>query len=62
MTPLEVIERQNEVIRLQADSVNELFKLLIEHITVEEADKLSVLKKINLAAEIKAEIEDEPIN
>ena len=62
MTPLEVIERQNEIIRLQADSINELFKLLIEHITVEEADKLSVLKKINLAAEIKAEIEDEPIN
>lgn len=62
MTPLEVIERQNEIIRLQADSINELFRLLIEHITVEEADKLPVLKKINLAAEIKAEIEDEPIN
>ena len=45
MTPLEVIERQNEIIRLQADSINELFKLLIEHITVEEADKLPVLKR-----------------
>jgi hypothetical protein len=53
---MEIIERQNEIIRIQSDSVNELFRLLMEHITVEEADQLPVLKKLNLAAEIKAEI------
>jgi len=61
MSPVEIIERQNEIIRIQADSVNELFKLLIEHITVEEADKLPVLKKINLAAELRAEIKGDEL-
>ncbi|MBQ6968056.1 MAG: hypothetical protein IJP84_09175 [Lachnospiraceae bacterium] len=58
MTTLQIMERQNEIIRLQADSINELFKLLIEHISVEEADSLPVLKKINLAAELRAEIKE----
>jgi len=61
MSPVEIIERQNEIIRIQADSVNELFKLLIEHITVEEADKLPVLKKINLAAKLRAEIKGDEL-
>ena len=56
MSPTEIIERQNEIIRIQSDSMNELFRLLMEHITVEEADRLPVLKKLNRAAEIKAEI------
>ena len=56
MSPTEIIERQNEIIRIQSDSVNELFRLLMEHISVEEADRLPVLKKLNYAAEIKAEI------
>lgn len=58
MSPMEIIERQNEIIRIQSDSVNELFRLLMEHITVEEADQLPVLKKLNLAAELKAEINE----
>lgn len=58
MTPVEIIERQNEIIRIQSDSVNELFRLLMEHITVEEADRLPVLKKLNYAAELKAEINE----
>ena len=58
MTTFQIMERQNEIIRLQADSINELFKLLIEHISVEEADSLPVLKKINLAAELRAEIKE----
>lgn len=59
MTPVEIIERQNEIIRIQSDSVNELFRLLMEHISVEEADNLPVIKKLNLAAEIKAEISNQ---
>ena len=59
MSPVEIIERQNEIIRIQSDSVNELFRLLMEHISVEEADNLPVLKKLNLAAEIKAEISNQ---
>lgn len=58
MSPTEIIERQNEIIRIQSDSVNDLFRLLMEHITVEEADRLPVLKKLNHAAELKAEINE----
>lgn len=59
MNPLEVIETQSEIIRLQTDSINELFKLLMEHITAEEADNLPTVHKINLAAELKAGLEKE---
>lgn len=33
----EVIEKQSQIIRIQADVINDLYSLLMQHITVEEA-------------------------
>lgn len=53
----EVIAKQNRIIEIQAEAISDLFSLLMQHITVEEADQLPTVKKINLAAEIRSTIE-----
>lgn len=53
----EVIAKQNRIIEIQAEAIGDLFSLLMQHITVEEADQLPIVKKINLAAEIRSTIE-----
>ena len=53
----EVIAKQNRIIKIQAEAIGDLFSLLMQHITVEEADQLPTVKKINLAAEIRSTIE-----
>lgn len=53
----EVIAKQNRIIEIQAEAIGDLFSLLMQHITVEEADQLPTVKKINLAAEIRSTIE-----
>lgn len=53
----EVIAKQNRIIGIQAEAISDLFSLLMQHITVEEADQLPTVKKINLAAEIRSTIE-----
>ncbi|MGN0404456.1 MAG: hypothetical protein ACI4F1_04480 [Bariatricus sp.] len=50
------IEDLSTIIQLQAETINDIFKLLLQHITAEEADSLPVVKKINLAAELRKEI------
>lgn len=57
MSALEIIDEQNTIIKIQSDTINELFALLMQHITAEEADKLPVIEKINLAARIRERIE-----
>ena len=52
----EVIAKQNRIIEIQAEAIGDLFSLLMQHITVEEADQLPTVKKINLAAEIRSTI------
>lgn len=52
----ETIERLNAIITIQAKAIEELYLLLLQHISVEEADSLSVVKEINRAAELRAEI------
>ena len=49
----EAAERQNEIIKIQSDVINELFLLLLQHISAEEADKLPVLSKMNAAAKLR---------
>ena len=53
----EIIEKQNRIIQIQADVINDLYGLLMQHITVEEAEALPAVAKINLAAEIRSTIE-----
>lgn len=57
LSPVEVVDLQNAIIKIQSDAIDELFKLLMQHITAEEADKLPVVAMINQAASIRREIE-----
>lgn len=52
----ETIEKQNAVIRIQSEVIDELFGLLLQHITAEEADTLPAVKKINAAAKLREKI------
>ncbi len=54
----EIIEKQNRIIQIQADVINDLYGLLMQHITVEEAEALPAVAKINLAANIRSTIEE----
>lgn len=54
---METVEKQNNIIRLQSDVINTLFTELIHRITAEEADKLPVTAKINLAADLRRQID-----
>jgi hypothetical protein len=53
----EVVEKQDQIIRIQSGVINDLLTLLMQHITVEEADSLPLVEKINLAADIRASLE-----
>lgn len=55
--PVEIVEKQNAVIKLQSEVIDELFLLLMQHIEPTEADKLPCIGRINQAAEIRREIE-----
>lgn len=57
LNPIEIVEKQNAIIRIQSGVIDELFLLLMQHISAEEADALPVIDKINLAAQIRQEIE-----
>lgn len=57
LDPVEVVEKQNAIIRIQSGVIDDLFLLLMQHISAEEADALPVIDRINQAAEIRREIE-----
>lgn len=52
---LELFESQNEIIRLQSECIDELFRLLCLHIEPEDFSHLPVIDRINQAAMIRAE-------
>ena len=54
----EIIEKQNRIIQIQADVINDLYGLLVQHITVEEAEALPAVAKINLSANIRSTIDE----
>jgi hypothetical protein len=56
-TLLGTIDKQEKIMDLQKDVINDLFRLLSLHISAEELNGLDAVKKINLAAQIRAEIE-----
>lgn len=58
--PLEIVECQNEIIRIQSGVIDELFLLLLQHVSVEETDMLPAIHKINEAARLRREIGGEP--
>lgn len=54
---VEIVDRQNSIIHLQSETINELFQLLAQHLTLEELDKLPCIERINQAATLQAENE-----
>lgn len=54
---VEVVEKQNAIISIQAGVINELFQLLSQHVAAEELDALPVIARINTAADIRAGID-----
>ncbi len=55
--PLKVVEQQNAIIRIQSGVIDELFLLLMQHISVDEAENLPVIDRINTAAQIRKDLE-----
>ena len=53
----EVFEKQHEIIKLQSEALNELVLLLLQHKDVDDADFMTAKEKIDLAAQIRAEME-----
>lgn len=54
---VEIVDRQNAIIQLQSQTINELFQLLMQHISADEADNLPCMERISQAAALHAEIE-----
>lgn len=56
-SPTEIVEKQNTIIRLQSEIIDDLFGLLMQHISSDEAGELPIIQKINEAARLQQEIE-----
>ncbi len=56
LDPLKIVEQQNAIIRIQSGVIDELFILLMQHISAAEADALPCIDRINQAAQIRAGI------
>lgn len=57
LDPVEIVEKQNAIIKIQSGVIDELFLLLMQHISAEEAGELPCIVRINQAAEIRARID-----
>lgn len=53
----ETVEKQNAIIQMQSGIINELFQLMMQHISADEADALPVVQRINEAASLREWIE-----
>lgn len=54
---LRIMEKQEEIISIQSSAIDELCKLLAQHVTVEEFGDLETMRKLNRAAALKKELE-----
>ena len=55
---VELVERQNVVIKGQADIIDSLFLLLLQHTTAEELEGSNEVKRINQVAVLKDNLEN----
>lgn len=53
----EIIETQNEIIRMQSKVIDDIFLLLSQHIAADEIDNIPCIEKINMIAGLKKDIE-----
>ena len=54
----ELIEKQNVIIKEQADIIDSLFLLFLQHTTAEEREGSNEVKRINQVAALKDSLED----
>lgn len=54
---LELFENQSEIIRLQSEVIDELYRLLAQHMEADELDRIPAVDKINQAAALRLELE-----
>ena len=54
----ELIEKQNAIIKEQADIIDSLFLLLLQHTTAEELEGSNEVKRINQVAALKDSLEN----
>ncbi len=52
---LELYESQSEIIRIQSEVIDDLFRLLSQYMEADEIDSLPVIAKVNRAASLRAE-------
>lgn len=57
MSEIQAVERLTAITKIQAEVINDLFLLLMQHITAEEAGRLPVVDKINLAADLRRDVD-----
>ena len=57
MNTLQIIEILDSVTILQAEIITDLYGLLLQHITAEEADRLPCVEKLNRAAGLRADLD-----
>ena len=55
---VELVERQNAVIKEQADIIDSLFLLLLQYTTAEELEGSNEVKRINQVAVLKDNLEN----
>lgn len=53
--PVEVVERQAQIIAMQSETINELFILLMQHMAVKGVYRLPCVVRLNRAA-LRSEI------
>ena len=51
--------QMSAIIQIQSEVIDELFLLLMQHISAEEAGQLPCVGKINLAAQLRYGVEEE---
>lgn len=57
MTITEIVSTQEHIIRIQSEVIDGLFALLSQHIAADELDAIPEIRKINLAARLRADME-----
>lgn len=57
MGPIEVIETQNVIIKMQSRVIDDLFMQLAQYTTKEELENMKCLDNINKAAELRKSID-----
>lgn len=52
---VEVVERQARIISMQSETINDLFRLLSQYMTLDEMDRLPCVERLNKAASLQIE-------